>query len=221
MASKVLRGEETSVAESLSWSELGIKANPNPGAGPGRMTDAGAAAQLQQRIQTLEAEMARRVAEAQEAGRRQGETAGRQAAQAQVKTATDQLAAAIASLAEYRPALRAQAEQDVVKLALAIARRVLNRELTADSEALAGVIRVGLDKLRHQEKVRVRVHSEFAAPVRDYLARTGSAQVEVVPDGGQPRGAVIFETSRGALDLSTDTQMDEIERGLTDRIRAK
>jgi flagellar assembly protein FliH len=221
MASKVLRGDETAVAESLSWSEAGIKAKPNPAGGRGPAADSGVAAQLQEQIQILQAEMPRRVADAQEAGRRQGEAAGRQAAQAQVKTATDQLAAAIASLAEYRPALRAQAEQDVVKLALAIARRVLNRELAADSEALCGVIRVGMDKLRHQENVRVRVHSEFAAPVRDYLARTGASRIEVVADAGQARGAVIFETSRGALDLSTDTQMDEIERGLTDRVRAK
>jgi len=49
-------------------------------------------------------------------------------------------------------------------------------------------------------------------------ARTG-ARFEVVPEPRLERGAAIFETSRGSLDASVETQLDEIQRGLIDRIR--
>jgi flagellar biosynthesis/type III secretory pathway protein FliH len=44
-------------------------------------------------------------------------------------------------------------------------------------------------------------------------------QVEVLPDAAREPGSVIFETSRGNLDASVDTQLQEIERGLADRLR--
>jgi flagellar biosynthesis/type III secretory pathway protein FliH len=41
----------------------------------------------------------------------------------------------------------------------------------------------------------------------------------VVPDAARELGSVVFETERGSLDASVDTQLEEIERGLTDRLR--
>jgi flagellar biosynthesis/type III secretory pathway protein FliH len=43
----------------------------------------------------------------------------------------------------------------------------------------------------------------------------------VSADPAQERGGVIFETSRGKLDVSIGTQLREIERGLTDRLRGQ
>jgi flagellar assembly protein FliH len=43
--------------------------------------------------------------------------------------------------------------------------------------------------------------------------------VEVVPDAAREPGALIFETERGNLDASVETQLEQIERGLTDRLR--
>ena len=54
--------------------------------------------------------------------------------------------------------LRAEAEADLVQLSLAIARRVLRRELAIDPEALHGLILGALEKLSGQEISRVRVH---------------------------------------------------------------
>jgi flagellar assembly protein FliH len=43
--------------------------------------------------------------------------------------------------------------------------------------------------------------------------------VEVVADSSRSPGDVIFETERGYLDASVDSQLQEIERGLADRLR--
>jgi flagellar assembly protein FliH len=45
--------------------------------------------------------------------------------------------------------------------------------------------------------------------------------LELVSDAKLPRGSAIFETSRGDLDASIDTQLLEIERGFTDIIRRR
>ena len=42
---------------------------------------------------------------------------------------------------------------------------------------------------------------------------------EVLTDPSCDPGSVIFETERGNLDASIETQLQEIERGLTDRLR--
>jgi flagellar assembly protein FliH len=57
--------------------------------------------------------------------------------------------------------------------------------------------------------------------VKQHLERASTgARFEVVPEPRLERGAAIFETSRGSLDASVETQLDEIQRGLVDRIRA-
>jgi len=45
--------------------------------------------------------------------------------------------------------------------------------------------------------------------------------VQVVADGGRESGDVVFETTRGNLDASIGTQLQEIGRGLADRLRSK
>ena len=41
----------------------------------------------------------------------------------------------------------------------------------------------------------------------------------MVPDASRELGTVIFETQRGNLDASVESQLQEIERGLADRLR--
>jgi flagellar assembly protein FliH len=157
---------------------------------------------------------------ARAAALREGETAGRSRAMAELQPVLERLAATIADLAAFRPRLRREAEADMLQLALAIARRVLRRELSIDPEALHGLVLAALERLEMQELARVRVHPSQAAAVAALLRQTGGGPaVEVAPDPALDRGAAIFETSRGSLDASIETQMQEIERGLADCLR--
>ena len=118
--------------------------------------------------------------------------------------------------------MRREAEADMLRLALAIARRVLRREMAVDPDALRGLVLAALEKLQGQEISRVKVHPSHAALVSGLLARTARASaVEVVADASREPGAVIFETERGNLDASVDTQLREIERGLADCLRRR
>ena len=145
---------------------------------------------------------------------------GRQRASAEIQPVIDRMARSIEEIGGLRARLRAEAEADLVQLSLAIARRVLRRELAIDPEALHGLILGALEKLRGQEISRVRVHPAHVSLLTESLRQnSAAAKVEVVADPSRAVGTVIFETQRGNLDASVDSQLQEIERGLADRLK--
>src|SRR5215467_11513115 len=178
-----------------------------------------AAAELREQAAQLQQQYEQRVRDAHAAGLREGEAAGRARAVAEVQPVLDRLARSIHEIAGLRAILRAEAEADLVQLSLAIARRVLRREIAIDPEALHGLILGALKKLQGQEIARVRVHPSHAAAVAACLRQNlNSEQIEVIADPSREVGAVIFETQRGNLDASVESQLQEIERGLVDRL---
>ena len=223
MSSRLITNPETEAIEPMPW----LQTTPVAASGPvykqaHQKSDPGPTpAEIQAQIAAVEAKAEARVREAREAGRREGEAAGRQAAQAELREVTNRMAASIQQLAELRPRLRLQAESDLVKLAVSIARRIVFRELSIDPETVTALARVALDKLRMQEVTKVRVNPEHKPVIQEFLNKNGAGHIEVAGDQTQPRGGVIFETARGNLDVSAETQLREIERGLSDRLRGQ
>lgn len=168
-------------------------------------------------------DLERRINEATQAayhrGLQEGESAGRQMA-VQFQTALERLSRTVEDIAGLRPRMRHEAEEDVVKLAVAIARRILYREITVDSGALLGLVRASLDKLDGRELHRIRANAQDAVIIQQHLQQIGLPyKIEVFADPSLARGAAIFETAHGALDASVDTQLNEIERGFADLVR--
>jgi flagellar assembly protein FliH len=171
-------------------------------------------------IAQLEAQYQQKIREAHAAGAREGEIAGRNRATAEIEPVIERMTRAIQEIANLRARLRREAEADVVQLALAIARRVIHREVAADPDALRGLVVAALEKLRGQEISRVKVHPAHAAVVKSGLQQAVSGGVvEVIADSSRELGSVVFETARGNLDASVESQLQEIERGLADRLR--
>jgi flagellar assembly protein FliH len=168
----------------------------------------------------IEREWQQRVVEARAAGAREGEAAGRSRAAAELQPLIERLARTVDEVAGLRPRLRREAEADLVKLAIAIARRVIRRELVVDPEALHGLVLGALEKLQMQEVSRLRVHPSQAAAIAELLRdRPGGAAIDVVADASGDPGTAVFETTRGNLDASVESQLGEIERGLADTLR--
>jgi flagellar assembly protein FliH len=151
---------------------------------------------------------------------KEGEAAGGARATAEVQPVIERLARSMDEIAGLRGRLRAEAEADLVQLSLAIARRVLRREIAIDPDALHGLVLGALQKLQGQEIARVRVHPSHAVAITKCLQQNLNAdKIEVIADPAREIGAVVFETERGNLDASVESQLQEIERGLADRLR--
>jgi flagellar assembly protein FliH len=217
MSSRLHQPDETPHVEPLIWRPAHSSAQPDR---PAKVVDE--AAELRAQMAHLQQQYEQRVREAHAAGLREGEAAGRSRAAAEVQPVIDRLARSIEEMAGLRARLRAEAEGDLVQLSLAIARRVLRREIAIDPEALHGLILAALQKLQGQEIARVRVHPSHAGAVTACLRQNLNAeQIQVIADPSREIGAVIFETQRGNLDAGVESQLQEIERGLADRLRTQ
>jgi flagellar assembly protein FliH len=210
MSSKVVAPDDPRPVATAPWRPMAapqpeVPAAPTPAPDP--------AAQ----VAALEQEWRQKVREAHAAGVREGEASGRSRATAEVQPVIERLGRAIQDLAALRPRLRRQAEADTLQLALAIARRVLRREVGLDPEALHGLVLAALEKVEAREISRVRLHPSQTAAVSGWLRQAAAGHtIEVLADPACEPGAAVFETERGDLDASIDMQLQEIERGLAD-----
>jgi len=245
---RVVQGESAEGAAALAWPAIGesilalnlppapVRASPDSPRAPDRRESGEAApagieaddqidshADCREQMQSVRREMEAAVDHARLIGHgeglRQGEQRGRQAAAAELEPVMARLLQTIEALSATRDAFRREAEEDVVRLSLGIARRVVHREVTIDGTVLVGVIRAALDKIGARELHRVLVSpADQPAIAAGLEAMRLGRRVDVVADANLERGAVLFETVKGTLDASLETQLDEIERGLIDAL---
>lgn len=217
MSSRILKPAEVEYAP-VHWGEFGPVGDELPAVRPpGRVAQEDAGSDHAAPPPDWES----LVRQAREEGRREGEASARQAAGQELAMLQARLVQSIEAAAALRPRLRREAERQMVELALAVARRVLHREISLDPAAVAGLVRAALDQLSLREVLRVRCHTQLAAPIREELNRLGApAAIHVEADPGLEAGAVLIEAARGTLDASVTTQLEEIERGFADLLEA-
>jgi flagellar assembly protein FliH len=219
-SSRILREDEHSAVTQVRWRDTAPVAVPQnrireaitPNEPSALVTDQIREAGVAGERERIEREAYQRgVAEGKEAGRKQGA--------AEVQPVLDRLAQSLADLSSLRAGIRKDAEGDLLKLSISVARRVLHRELTLDPESIEGLIRIALEKLESRDLCRVRVHPDQEPAIRASLERfSNSHKVELVPDPSMQCGDVRFETAHGTLDASIEAQLREIERGFADRL---
>ena len=166
------------------------------------------------RLRQLEHQSASMVRDAFENGRRQGDQQARQ----DLQPVLDRLHASLADLAGLRSEMRRRAEKDVVQLAMLIARRILHREIAVDPNALAALVRVLFERLAHSESYRVTVHPHFATGVLAALPPNLVPKVHIEPDPACAPGTLVSRSDEGLVDASVDAQLEEIGRGMADRL---
>jgi len=214
MSSRLHQGESVQ-AEPISWPtvEMGQSSVQIPFSEPGAYRPTASAGPKSGQLET---EIEQRVRAAYARGREEGQLS----AQQELRGTIERLGHSIDEITGLRQRLRHEAEEDVVKLAIAIARRILHRELTVSPEALLGLAKAALEKIDSRELHKIRLHPENAPMLQAYLEKMGlPRRVEVTPDPRLERGAVILETTRGMFDASIETQLGEIERGFADLVR--
>lgn len=169
---------------------------------------------LREKLQRLESRLATERREAFECGRAEGE----QQARAELQPVLARLNASANEVIGMRVDLRRRAERDVVHLALLIAKRILHRQLAVDEEALTAIARVAFERLSRSESYRITVHPRFAPAIASAIPSGQASRVQIEPDPDCAMGTFVIRSSEGTMDASLDAQLDEISRGLTDRL---
>ena len=220
MSCRVLAGDEKFIAQPMDWRQAartGRSMSPHLYGKPTPEQQARSAddPDVAERLNKLRREAEQEVRAAYERGFREGEAAGTQRASERVQGVIEKLGKTLDEIRGYRGRLRREAEVDLLRLSLAIARRVLRRELTVDPQALLGLVKAALEKLDSRESVKIRIHPQLAEMLSAQLGGENRL-IEVISDPSLDLGGAIVDTSRGSFDASADTQLVEIERGLVD-----
>ena len=111
-------------------------------------------------------------------------------------------------------------EGEVVRLSLAIAERVLHREVEMDPLLLAGAAKVALENVADRSGVILRVSSSEVDAWTERMGQT-SDPPELVADHNLTKGECVLETRIGTIDLGIRAQLKEIERGFFDLMRRR
>lgn len=107
-------------------------------------------------------------------------------------------------------------EGEIVQLALAIARKILQREAELDPTLLTALVRIALERMQCGSVVRIRVAAENA----DLWRRCGDANAdssrwEIAPDETLDSGECIVETELGTASFGFDAQLRDVEESFT------
>ena len=161
-----------------------------------------------------------------ERGREEGRRAEREALAPAVATEAErhrrQTAGFVENFARERDSYLHAIEEEVVRLALAVAARILRREAQMDPLLLTGAVRVALGQLAASSEVRLRIPAKEAHLWKETMALLPNLTVKplVVADENMLLGDCVIESKVGTVDLGMRAQLGEIERGFFDRTGA-
>jgi len=109
-------------------------------------------------------------------------------------------------------------EEQVVRLTLSIARKILHREAQVDPLLLSGILRVALEKIGANTNTRLRANPADIRVWREQFAHAHEnfPAPELVGDPEIQPGRCILETELGTTEIGLETQLQEIENGFLD-----
>ena len=151
---------------------------------------------------------------------------GREAGNRQYEERCAEVEAMAAELNREREAFFDRMEPELIRLAVAVAERILAQQITLQPSTIVEMMRAHLQRFRQNSVLTVRVHPEDAPILRDeesYLldASPGVAEIQFVEDRRVSRGGAVFELPGGALDARISTQVSVVSKRLESALEAQ
>ncbi len=149
-----------------------------------------------------------------------GYVAGRDAAVRDLVGDGEAFVKALDELQRFRASLLERYQNELLALALGIARKVVQRELADHPEHWLGMIREAVRHALDREKIRIRVGTILHRFLVQHLATLRGMlddvkEMELVEDQALAENGCILESQFGDLDLGVDSQIGAIRAALT------
>ena len=159
-----------------------------------------------------------------EQGFAKGEQEGRMAAQRQFAPLTAALESTLVELDGIRKKIRQHMEQEVVELALHVARKVVRHELTVSKDAIVCVVKEAMNKLDDPGKISIRLNPDdlkrihgASDQLKSVMENLDSIQFE--EDAGINCGGCYIQTEYGEIDARIEEQLRTIEEAFRSEMR--
>ncbi len=159
--------------------------------------------------------------QARREGYQKGLEQGRFQAQAENEKTLEQLTALMASLDQGREAQIEAYQQQMIDLALDIARKVVGAKVEQDDEAFTAIFKRAVEGMRGQKIVKISVsghEAEFVTAHADYLLQmvqdAEKLEVQVLEDAAP--GTLIVDTDDVVIDASAQKQLEVLVQAVED-----
>ena len=164
--------------------------------------------------------------EAYEKGFAQGERAGRELGEQRFDSVIKSFTEAADDLSSLREKMFQESEQQLLELVLAVARKVIQKEVETDKQILLDVLRSALHYVADREVVKVRVHPsdlEFASQHKAEVIREieGLGKLTFEGDGEVVRGDALIESSYGIVDAGIEKHLRAVEETFRNKAQEK
>jgi type III secretion protein L len=130
----------------------------------------------------------------------------------------------IAAAHEKRERILTEVEQDVLRLAIKLAEKIIGHEIENNQAVVADMVTAALRHVRQQERLIVRVNPTDYPQLEEFksqLSQAGRAQfLDLEPDPKIPTGGCIIESEVGTVDARLETQLRILERALLNQAKA-
>ncbi|WJW74573.1 flagellar assembly protein FliH [Thiohalobacter sp. IOR34] len=145
-------------------------------------------------------------------GLEQGRQAGLQAGQREIASRVRELEALMRLLARPLEDLDRQVEEELVSLAMLVARQLVRRELKTDPGEILAVVREALALLPVAARnVRLHLHPEDAALVRETLSVNEAEQEwKIVEDPVLSRGGCKLSSDSSQIDATVENRLNAV-----------
>lgn len=133
-----------------------------------------------------------------------------------IKETRENLSATIRELDVLRDEISVRVEQDVVELALEIAKKIVGREVMFDREIALTLVKVSLKKINSRAPLaQIHLNPEdyrYIESRREQIDFRGS--LELIEDRSISPGGCLIHTETGEVDARIESQFEEIAHGL-------
>ncbi len=151
--------------------------------------------------------------QAHKEGFEQGHKEGLDAAQKEIAAQMQRLSQIMRALAEPLQAADQQVEEELIQLAMAVARQIIRRELQTDPEQVVAVVREAMAELPSSARnIRIFLHPDDAALVRDAFntEEAETAPWKIVEEMALSRGGCRIESDNSMVEASLEKRLNTI-----------
>lgn len=161
---------------------------------------------------TLEKEAAALKEKACREGFEQGRSEGLAKAREEVEAYTGRFMALLDALATPLEQLSDEVEDELVKLAVAIAKQIVRRELKTEPAQVIGVVKEGLNLLPvASQTIKIQLHPDDAKLVAEImLANVSERKWELLENPVMQRGGCRIETDTASVDATIESRVAAI-----------
>ena len=129
---------------------------------------------------------------------------------------------AILEIGKTRSSLYSQIEREVVTLAVAVARKIVHREIQVDPDIIQTLVRVALSHVAEKSAVTIHLNPvdyNYLLDRRGELSQSEGRDISLLADKSIERGGCLIQTNCGDIDARIDEEFRTVEHSFFEGLK--